>query len=332
VFSLPVWLNFMARSAVLMTQTLKLDPDDYTTWSQYDDQDLESYCYKYFGKQVTDVVIEPLFESLFFQPIRDISKALGLMIIDSFFFRKTKVTTALVDGIAILPQKLGSLLDVRNNTTVLSVKTGSAKVELETDQGTFKADRVVLAAPATIARNLYHPQDDTEGQLLATPYSTTVVVYFALNEGYPLDPKIQQDYGICISKQDRQHIASFTVEASKERTRAVGGSLYANFLGSQTGIKMYDWEDERIVKEILADFEKYLPGAGKHLRFSKLYRWKDALAYAPIGRSKAVTHYRKNLDPKTQVYMAGDYMGLACTEGAAETGRWAANELIKNIK
>ena len=332
VFSVPTWLNFMMRSFLLMNKTKKLDPDDYTTWSHYDDQDLESYSYAYFGKEVTDVIIDPLFESLFFQPIRDISKALGLMIIDSFFFRETKVTTALVDGIAILPECLGSQLDVRRNTTVQSVNTRSGRVEVETDQGTFTADRLILAAPATITRKLYQPQDDTEGELLATPYSSTLVVYFALDESYQVDPAIQQNYGVSISKMDRNNIAAFTVEASKERTRAVGGSLFANFLCHDAGTRMFDWEEDKIVQEVLADFEKYLPGAGKHLRFSKIYRWKDALAYSPIGRSKAVARYRKGLSPNTRVYLAGDYMGLACTEGAAETGRWAAYELIKNLR
>jgi hypothetical protein len=29
-----------------------------------------------------------------------------------------------------------------------------------------------------------------------------------------------------------------------------------------------------------------------------------------------------------KVILAGDYMGIPCTEGAAESGQWAANALV----
>ncbi len=33
----------------------------------------------------------------------------------------------------------------------------------------------------------------------------------------------------------------------------------------------------------------------------------------------------------TRVFLAGDYMGLPYTDGAAETGQWAAEALIESL-
>jgi oxygen-dependent protoporphyrinogen oxidase len=52
---------------------------------------------------------------------------------------------------------------------------------------------------------------------------------------------------------------------------------------------------------------------------------------SPIGRSRNVARYRGSINGSTRVYLAGDYMGMPFTEGAAETGKWAAEALIKNL-
>jgi oxygen-dependent protoporphyrinogen oxidase len=80
---------------------------------------------------------------------------------------------------------------------------------------------------------------------------------------------------------------------------------------------------------ILDEMEKHFPGVSKHLRFSKIYSWENALAVTPIGRGETVAHYRKNVGPGTRVFLAGDYAGMSFTEGAAETGMWAAERIMK---
>jgi oxygen-dependent protoporphyrinogen oxidase len=47
-----------------------------------------------------------------------------------------------------------------------------------------------------------------------------------------------------------------------------------------------------------------------------------------VGRSKSIQNYRSKTTTKSNIFLAGDYMGMPFTEGAAETGRWAASQII----
>jgi oxygen-dependent protoporphyrinogen oxidase len=52
---------------------------------------------------------------------------------------------------------------------------------------------------------------------------------------------------------------------------------------------------------------------------------------SPPGRGRYVARYRESVNGETKVILAGDYMGMPFTEGAAETGKWAAETLMRNL-
>ncbi len=327
--SIPSWIRFMAGSAYLMKKTNHLDLNNILDWNHLDDLDGDRWSKKFFGKEVTDKIVEPLIESLFYQTLQENSKGFTISMVASMLLRFTKTTTDLVDGMAVLPLRMGSQLDVRYNTTVKSINAQSEKVVVETDKGTFTADRLVLAAPAPEARLIYQPKNSIEKELLSTPYSSTLVVYLAMDESFQIDPKIRECYGITIPPKERENIVAITIEESKEKTRRGTGHLFGIFLYSEAGKRMLDWDDARVTQAVLAEVEKYFPGVSRHLRFSKIYRWKNALTKTPVGRGETVARYRQSVGPETRIFLAGDYTGMSSTEGAAATGRWAANRIMK---
>jgi oxygen-dependent protoporphyrinogen oxidase len=325
------WLRFLLRSILLMSKTNMLSINDYTAWTHYDDEETETWSNSFFGHEVTDYLVEPIFDGLFFQSLRDVSKAFAISILSTFLYRKTKNLTTIRGGIAVLPECLGSQLDVRLNTPVTLLKIGNSGVELGTNAGPIVADRVILATPAPISRSLFEKPEGVERELLATPYSSTIVVAIALQSSFHIETGIDEIYGFMVPKTERSVISTIANDAAKDKLQHADTHLFVVFLSGEAGKEMIDWEDKAILSVVLKEMEKFFTGISGNIRFTKIYRWKEAMALSPIGRCRNVARYREDVNVSTKVYLAGDYMGMPFTEGAAETGKWAADTLIKNL-
>ena len=101
-------------------------------------------------------------------------------------------------------------------------------------------------------------------------------------------------------------------------------------LDGTSGTEMIGWDEEKILQTLQSELDELLPGISRCIIFQKYYRWLHAEPKSPIGRSRNIAAYRRNITPDSRVLLAGDYMGMPFTEGAAETGQWAASHLIKS--
>ncbi len=331
IIRFPGWFRFFSRSLPLIGRTISLPMNDYTAWKKFDDEDTETWSNSYFGQEVTDYLLEPILGGLFFQSPRDVSKAFALSMLSTFLYQRMKGPYTLKGGIAVLSECLASQLDVRLNTPVTAMSMGNSGIELETGQGLFQADRVILAAPAPVTKVLYHSPSNIEQTLLDTPYSSTVAVAIAMNDSFHLDPRIADIYGFLLPKKEQDIVGSILNAAAKDKLHPADRHLFVVFLSGDAGKKMIDWNEEDILANVLKEMEKYFPGIPKGIRFTRIYRWKDAIALSPVGRSRNIAKYRERFDQVSKVYLAGDYMGMPFTEGAAETGKWAAEALLKSL-
>jgi oxygen-dependent protoporphyrinogen oxidase len=324
------WLRFVWRSCQLIPKIKSLSLNDFTAWSHYDDIDAEVWSNSYFGQETTDYMMEPPIDAMFYLSLGETSRALPIMVTNMFMYLKEK-TKALIGGIGTLPAALASQLDVRLNTPVRAMSIGKTGVELDVGVEPIIADRVILATTASVSRSLYKEPEAIERDLLATPYSTTLVIAVAVKDSFRIDPKIAEIYGIMIPKKERGVISAITIEESKFRRRFANGKLLLVFLSGKAGSEMTKWDEDAILPVVLKEMEKYFAGVSRGILFTKLYRWNEASAKCPPGRSRNVDQYRKSFSGSTKVFLAGDYMGMPWTEGAAETGRWVARSLMKNL-
>ena len=102
----------------------------------------------------------------------------------------------------------------------------------------------------------------------------------------------------------------------------------APFLSGAPGAEMVKRSDRDILNCVLPEVETYFPGATKAQRFAHIVRWEEAIPKSPIGRSRNIAEYRRSWSPRRRVVLAGDYMGMPSTDGAAETGLWAATQIL----
>lgn len=330
ILSFPGWLRFILGSIPLIVQDRSRPMNDFTAWTQYDDTNADNWCKSHFGQEVTDYMVEPIFDGLFFQPMNVLSRAFVRSILSTFLYRKVKNMTTLTGGLGILSECLASQFEVRLNTPVTSMSISRNGIELEAGGELLSTDRVILATPASISKALFLSPNNVEHDLLATPYSTSIVVAIAMRDSFSLDPAIGDIYGVLVPKKERSVIATIGIEASKDKLRLAGGHLLIVFLSGEAGKEMLDWTDSAILPPVIKELDRYFPGFSGNIRFTRIYRWKDAMPLSPIGRSRNIARYRATITESAKVFLAGDYMGMPFTEGAAETGKWAAECLMKN--
>lgn len=319
-------LNLASGSLKLIEKTKHLPLNNYTAWCEYDDGPADTWSNEYFGESVTEYFFEPLLEAFYFISPKETSKALTI----AFNAFSTHKSQAVIGGIGQVPELLAKHLNVKFNTLVKEVSVDGNVVNVVTDTEDYKANQVILATPAPISKKLYSSSDPIENELLKIEYSTTVNIAIALkNNSSVIEGGLENIYGVFIPEKERKIIAVFTIETEKHKDRATSGELVSVLLSRKSGKTLIDWGDEDILSAVLSELEKYLPNISNNIVFSKIYRWSNAVPMSPIGRSKTIKKYRETTKNK-QVILAGDYLSMPFTEGAAESGAWAASKVIKN--
>jgi oxygen-dependent protoporphyrinogen oxidase len=211
----------------------------------------------------------------------------------------------------------------------MSIEGAGIELNLENDH--MVADRVILATTASVAGILYKEPSAIERELLSTAYSSTLVVALGVKDTYRIAREVAGLYGFLIPRTERIRISAIANEGNKDRGRVAKGTLLVAFLSDKAGSEMIDWRDDDILAVVLKEMEKYFVSIADNIVFTRIYRWKEAAPMSPPGRSRNVGRYRKSVSGATKVFLAGDYMGMPFTEGAAETGKWAAETLMRNL-
>ncbi len=332
ILSLSGWLRFAYRGYRLLAKTRSMSLEQFSAWSSYDDVDAESWSNRYFGQEITDYAIEPPNDVFYYQSLRDTSRAVSVFTASLLFLKRARYMS-LAGGINVLPQRMASGLDVRLNTPVRSMSIDDVGIELHTDNGQVFADRAILATTASASRRLFKEPSNIERELLSTPYSSAIVVAIAVNDSFSIASEVAGLFGIIIPEKERDIINAIGNGdlGQKDGSRATRGKLLMAFLSGEASSRMIDWNDGDVLAAALRETEKYLPGVSANLLFTKIYRWREAAAMSPPGRIKNIARYRKAINPSEKIFLAGDYMSFPCTEGAAESGKWAAETIVRNL-
>lgn len=314
----------LARASIaLARRTRHLPLGDYAGWHAMDDADGADWIAATFGTNALEYLFEPMLEGFYFQPPERMSRAWPA-ILWSFGMRGNGAA-ALAGGIGSLPDALARTLDVRLSTPVRSIATDAAGVRIDTGAGVLRADCVVLATTASTARALYAPASEVEARLLGTRYSATINIGFAVPQGVSAATLAGDIYGLLIPRRERQVIAAVALESRKCRQYVPRGELLNVMLSGSAGARLVRASEQSVLAEVMPELGNYFPGIAQKIRFAHFCRWPEAEPCSPIGRGADLRQYRVQWRPGMKVILAGDYMGIPCTEGAAESGKWAAS-------
>ncbi len=319
------WLLFGIKSKKIYNQTKLLSTNDYSAWHQFDNKNCFEWSREYYGETITEYLIEPMLEAFYFQKPEETSKALSI-VLNKIGYEKSKAMTT-EGGISLLPAKLSEKLQIVYNSQVTDISCNSKNITVKTVDQEYKAKKVILATPAPVAGKLFKHTNEIEKALLATSYSSTVNISIGLKKKL-IGGKAAKIYGIWIPRHERKNIAAITIESNKNKDRALTGELLNIMVSGAAGEKMLHSEKEEILKSIVDELNLFFPDIKQHISFSKITRWPYAEPMSSVGRSKSIQEYRSKTTPQSNIFLAGDYMGMPFTEGAAETGKWAASQII----
>ncbi len=326
LLGMSAWVKLGWRSWQMRRSLNALPLNDYSQWSSFDNEAVSTWANRAMDSSVTEYLLEPMLQGFYFQEPEETSLSLSLAVL-AFGFRRGRTLT-LSGGIGTLPEAIAARLDVVLDSPVSSIESGVDSVTITMGTSRMKADYVVLAIPATDAQRLYSSDDEITRRLMATRYSANINIAVMTNDGFRLPDSLETVYGLLIPRRERRSIAAIGIEFNKNRDCAPQGQLLNILLSNTASTSMMSMTDDTIVQTVVPEAERYFPGLSAHIAATRIYRWKQAEPYSHVGRAKDLLNYRKNGRPLDQrVLLAGDYMSMPFTEGAAESGKWAAGQI-----
>jgi oxygen-dependent protoporphyrinogen oxidase len=299
--------------------------NDYAGWRPLDDEDAAHSLVERFGTDALEYLFEPMLEGFYFQPPEGTALALPAMVWS--FGARGKSVSALRDGLGVLPEAMAERLDVRLSSPAIAIECGTAGVRVGTATQTFHADFAVLATTAGVARTLWSPANEDAARLVGMRYSATLAISLGIPDGMPSGASVEDVYGVLIPRRERKVIATFAFQSRKCPRHVERGELLNVMLDGAAGARLIDATESDVLAEVIPELERYLPGVASRIGFVRMHRWAEAEPCSPPGRATHLHAYRETWQADRRVIMAGDYMGIPCTEGAAESGRWAAAQI-----
>ena len=106
-----------------------------------------------------------------------------------------------------------------------------------------------------------------------------------------------------------------------------GKALIDAFVIEKQAEELMASSDEEAGERVLAEIRKYFPALSREPRFTRVYRWDEAVCIAPGGMITALHQMRQqSLDSVKGLFLAGEYMGVPCANGALRSGINAAED------
>jgi oxygen-dependent protoporphyrinogen oxidase len=319
----------------LSRQQKGLSLGDYSQWAEFDTESTNAWSNGSIDPDITEYLYEPMLHGFYFQTPEETSKALA-MVLSAFGIRRAK-TLSLRSGLGILPETLARGLNVKLNAAVSAIEWLDGKVLVHTDPATLVAQHVIVAIPAPVAQNLIVPRpgekmDDGIQNLLATPYSASINIACVTDENFKLPRNFENIYGLLIPRKERTAVAAVGIENNKNRASDAVGHLLNIMLSHCAALEQMHVADSAVVEFAMQSISNYFPELRAHIKQSRVYRWPAAEPLSPVGRATALRNYRQRCTQQVPaLLLAGDYMSMPFTEGAAESGYWAANMVAQAV-
>lgn len=330
--SFRAWLRLLTHS--FRTRGLRdRRLSDYSAWADLDSETAAAWGTRCLGVNADAEFLEPLLQGFYFQSTAETSRALMAVVL-AFGARQEKAQ-ALINGMRSLPMRLAAGLDVRLNSPVSSIRTTGERVAVHTKETVIQADAVILAIPAPLASNILPSalREEHTNALLATSYAETINVGVSVEAAYRLPENLAKSYGLLFAADARTEIAAISFESFKRRPRVDHSSQLFNIMLTDEAAKRFrSKSDLCVVSDAVTAAEAWLPALNKSIRATHVARWPMAEPRSHVGRARQVAEYRRACVGKVpSVLLAGDYTSMPFTEGAAESGLWAAERLIEQL-
>ncbi len=304
---------------------------DFSVLSQISNVSTAEYGEKHGGKLLVDRLLNPFLGSMTLARAVDVSVAHPIALINLI-----QGMSFIDGGLAIINDGLYEKVkeNVRLSTPVKKVVfENDTVIGVETNDGFIKADRVICATDAVIARQIMPDLPSSIRKPLETcKYSSSYQYIFGLEKRVVPDYYMsfmipQSENSICSAMYD-ENSGVFGNRAPK------GTGVMRIFAAGWRDAELEMMSEEERRRRVITEVQKFFPKFPDEPLFTDMIRWDRAVNLEAPGQYVAIQEYLNNHKKDVKgLYLAGEYLFLiACTEGAWATGVEAAEEVIADMK
>ncbi len=263
----------------------------------------------------------------------EVGAAFGMALLWAFVFDPAAKLLTPRKGVgsfaSALAQGCGKTIQLATPVERVVVEAGQVKGVI-TRQGLVEAAAVVCATTASAALEIVPALPESMRQVLQhVTYSSGCQVVFGTDS-----PTLPDGwFGVSFPRRVGLRLVNCNEGALKASLSAPPGRSYLSAFLFNSGGQVGDplaMDDEEIERDVIAGLSRYgicLPGRP---RFSRVYRWPEAVCLAPGGLMKEVERMRQRDHPGCRgLFLAGEYMRLPSVNGALASGVDAAEEVIR---
>lgn len=190
------------------------------------------------------------------------------------------------------------------------------------------ADNVILACPAWAAGALLRSVDERlSSELEAIPYtsSVTLALGYRREDCGPIPP----GFGFLVPARERRALVACTFVGAKFPYRVPETHVVLRcFLGGSGGEAVLEQNDEDLVRAVRAELKQLL-GWDAEPRFTRLRRWRRAMAQYEVGHARRIAAIREMAASHPGLQLAGNaYEGIGVPD-CIRTGRAAARAVAQ---
>ena len=240
--------------------------------------------------------------------------------------------TSLYDGMQQMVDALIGRLNpesIRMRQHILRVypEDGGWRVSIEMN-GDERYDAVILATPANVAGELLDPVDhELANNLLGITYSSSVTVTL----GYYKDQlaKLPPGFGFLVPRSEGTRMLACTFVHNKFPHRApMNKGILRCFLGGARDEAVLSLSDEELLETVRREL-KDLVKLNANPIFSRVYRWRSAMAQYEPGHIARVAAIEKRVSEIPGLAIAGNaYHGIGVPD-CIRSGMEAANAVAE---
>ncbi|MGC8759138.1 MAG: protoporphyrinogen oxidase [Bryobacteraceae bacterium] len=209
----------------------------------------------------------------------------------------------------------------------LAVEASGAGYRVVLEDGEIQATAVVLACPAWAAGALMRGLDARVAELLeGIEYtsSVTLALGYRREDCGPIPP----GFGFLVPARERRALVACTFVGAKFPYRVPEThAVLRCFLGGAGGEAVLEQDDADLIRQVRVELKELL-GWDAEPRFTRLRRWRRAMAQYGVGHAQRVDEIRARLRAHPGLELAGNaYEGIGVPD-CIRTGRAAARALL----
>ena len=293
-----------------------------------ENETVSDYLLRDYNVHMLEKIAYPIFADLFLGVPEDNSKAAFLATIRNL--TRFKIFT-LNPGMGLVAEKLREMLDVRENTPVLSVrrdgKAGTYRLETGgSHPASLGFDKIIFCIPLPrIPDVLEELPQSLRKDLKGVLYTPSIVVAMGL-----MRPFTGHSFMNTFLRHEIRTLATVVLDHHKGPDRIPRGKgLATAILTKDAATRLFKKSDNDVVEAVSSELDALWPCFSGRILFARVYRWPFGAVQLPPGALARQLKMRKALDTLgASVAFAGDGLYRASMEVSLRTGYKAADRVL----